>query len=145
MYSLWQYLSVSTKMFHREFWPWPAFIITFKPWEVGLSYFTCVFLLKRPFRQYQLFLPITYILIFFYLIYHFWNVTGRDFIYHMCITRDKTFSNVLNLMTFTSKFDLHFKPTRPRKRGTHTSLNLLVLSYYSELLDCFYKFIDIVV
>ena len=48
-------------------WPWPWLLtyfwknltlaITFKPKEVGLSYFTCVFLVARPFCWNQIFLP----------------------------------------------------------------------------------------
>ena len=48
-------------------WPWPSLLtyfwknltlaITFEPKEIGLSYFTCVFLVARPFCRYQIFLP----------------------------------------------------------------------------------------
>ena len=48
-------------------WPWPWLLtyfskyltlaITFKPKEVGLSYYICVFLLTRPFCWYQQFWP----------------------------------------------------------------------------------------
>ena len=44
-------------------WPWPWLLtyfwknltlaITFEPKEIGLSYFTCVFLVARPFCRYQ--------------------------------------------------------------------------------------------
>ena len=46
-------------------WPWPGLLtyfwknltvaITFEPKEIGLSYFTCVFLVARPFRWKQIF------------------------------------------------------------------------------------------
>ena len=48
-------------------WPWPWLLtyfwknltlaITFEPKEIGLSYFTCVFLVARPFCRHQYFLP----------------------------------------------------------------------------------------
>ena len=48
-------------------WPWPwhltyfwknlTLAITFKPEEIGLSYCTCVFLVKRPFTWYHNFWP----------------------------------------------------------------------------------------
>ena len=48
-------------------WPWPWLLtyfwknltlaITFEPKEMGLSYFTCVFLVGRPFCRYQYFWP----------------------------------------------------------------------------------------
>ena len=48
-------------------WPWPWLLTyfwinltlakTFEPEEIGLSYFTCVFLVARPFCRYQNFWP----------------------------------------------------------------------------------------
>ena len=57
-------------------WPWPWLLtyfwknltlaITFEPKEIGLSYFTCVFLVARPFCQYKIFWPWPWLLTYFW-------------------------------------------------------------------------------
>ena len=152
MYSLWQDLSVDTKIFYfvtltfdlllkklnlghnfwtkrdRAFifhmciscgktflsipkfstsWPWPWLLtyfwknltlaITFEPKEIGLSYFTCVFLVARPFCWYQYFwlsgldLDFDLLLKKLNLDQNFWTKRDRAFILHIHIACDKTF------------------------------------------------------
>ena len=63
-------------------WPWPWLLtyfwknltlaITFEPKEIGLSYFTCVFIVARPFFWKQNFLPRD-------LDLDFWPTFGKTF------------------------------------------------------------------
>ena len=43
-----------------------TFVISYEPWETGLSYFTCVFLVTRPFTSYHNFLPWPWSLTYFW-------------------------------------------------------------------------------
>ena len=89
-------------------WPWPCsltkflktltLIKTFEQWVLKLWYFTCVFLVIRPFRGYHYFLHCDLDLgvwpIFkkiFKLANNFWTVSARALIFHMSIACDKTF------------------------------------------------------
>ena len=88
-------------------WPWPWLLtyfwknltlaITFEPKEIGFSYFTCVFLVARPFCQYQNFwlLTLTFDLLLKKLnlgnkLNYFWTKRDRAFIFHLCISCGKT-------------------------------------------------------
>ena len=88
-------------------WPWPWLLtyfwknltlaITFEPKEIGLSYFTCVFLVARPFCWKQNFLPHDLDLDFWpafkklNLDHNFWTKSDRALILHIFIPSDKTF------------------------------------------------------
>ena len=112
-------------------WPWPwlltyfwknlTLVITFEPKEIGLQYYTSVFLVTRPFCRYQN----------FWLSDHdldFWSTFGKKltlaitfepkdmgfFIFQMCIPCNKTF--LLEPKFFLPRdLDLDFWPTFEKK------------------------------
>ena len=74
------------------FWKNLTLAITFEPIEIGLSYFTCVFLVARPFCWKQNFLPRDLDLDLTY----FWKnltltITFESKVIHVSILCDKTF------------------------------------------------------
>ena len=125
MYSLWQDLSVDTNIFDfmtltltfDYFWKNLTLAITFEPKEKGLSYFTCVFLVARPFCQYQNFWLRDLDLDFLFekklnLGSNFSTKRDRAFIFHMCISCGKTFlleTIFFYLVTLAMTFDLLWK------------------------------------
>ena len=70
--------------------------ISFEPKEIGLSYFTCVFLVARPFCWKQLFYLVTLTLTFTYfwkkinLDHNFWTKSCKALILHISIPCCKT-------------------------------------------------------
>ena len=107
-------------------WPWPwlltyfwknlTLVITFEPKEIGLSYFTCVFLMTRPFCRCQSFWLRNLDLDFWptfekklNLGNNFWTKRDRAFIFHMCISCGKTF--LLETIFLPRDLDLDFWPT----------------------------------
>ena len=109
-------------------WPWPWLLtyfwknltlaITFEPKEIGLSYFTCIFVKARPFCRYQNFWLRDLNLDFWPTLKklnlgnNFWTKRDRAFIFHMFISCDKTFlleTNFFTSLTFTLTFDLLLK------------------------------------
>ena len=101
-------------------WPWPWLLtyfwknltlaITFEPKEVGLSYFTFVFLVARPFCWNQNFLPHDLDLDFWptfekklNLDHNFWTKSDRALILHVDLSVDtKIFDLVALTLTLTS-------------------------------------------
>ena len=93
-------------------------VITFKQFEIGPLYFTCVFLMTIPFNWYQTFDLLTFTVTFdlylqnLNLSQNFKTVTGRAFIFLMCIACAKTFPMVPKLLTLwplTVTFDLYLE------------------------------------
>ena len=96
-------------------WPclWPltyiyktlTLVITFELFEIGPLYFTCVFLITIPFNWYQTFHLLTFTVTFdlylenLNLSQNFKTVTGRAFIFLMCIACAKTFPMVPKVLT----------------------------------------------
>ena len=128
MYSLWQDLSVDTKIFDFVTLTLTfdlllknlTLAIIFEPKEIGLSYFTCVFLVTRPFCRYQRFWLRDLDLDFWptfeklNLGNNFWTKRDRAFIFHMCISCGKTF--LLETQFFLPRdLDLDFWPTFEKK------------------------------
>ena len=80
-------------------------VITFQPVEIRLSYYTCWFLVTRPFCPYQKFDLVTLTLIFDLLLkklnlgYNFWTKRDKAFILHMLVPCDKTFLPVPKNLT----------------------------------------------
>ena len=82
--------------------------VGFKPLEVGLSYFTCKFLVARPLysHSYQNFdlwpwpRPLTYIFENCNICHSFWTINGRDFIFHKYIPCDLSFWFIPKVLTF---------------------------------------------
>ena len=107
--SLWQELSVCTKKFDIVTLTLTFDLLlknltlatTFEPHEIGLLYFTCVFLLARPSCWNQNSLPRDLDL---NLDHNFWTKSDRDLILHTSIPYDKTFQ--LIPIFWPSGFDL---------------------------------------
>ena len=78
-------------------------VITFKQFEIGPLYFTCVFLMTVPFNWYQTFDLLNFTVTFdlylqnLNLSQNFKTVTGRAVIFHMCIACAKTLPMVPKL------------------------------------------------
>ena len=80
--------------------------ITFQPKEIRLSYYTCEFLVTRPFCLYQKFWPCDLNLDFWHifekklnLCYNFWTRRNGAFILKVCISCGKTFLSVPKVLT----------------------------------------------
>ena len=91
--SLWALAHACTKIL--------TLAITSEQVQIRLSYFTCIFLVTRPFTTYHnFFYLVTLILNFDLLIknfnlgHNFLKRRGRVFIFHICISYDKTFHHV---------------------------------------------------
>ena len=96
-------------------WPWPWLLtyfwknltlaIIFEPKKIRLSYYTCWFLLKRPFCPYQKNWPVTLTLTFDLLLkklnlgYNFWTKRDKAFILQVCIPCGKTFLSIPKILT----------------------------------------------
>ena len=78
------------------FWKKLILAFTFEPKEIGLWYYTWIFIIARPFCAYQIFLfpriewsgaywfcPVCLSVVNFNLRYNFWTVRDRDFIFGM--------------------------------------------------------------
>ena len=90
---------------------WPTFektltlAITSIPWEVGLSYFTCIFLMTRPFTWYHNFYLVTLTLNFDLLVkifnigQNFNTMRGRAFTFQMNIPYGNTFHMAPSFLT----------------------------------------------
>ena len=101
---------------------WPTFeknltlAITFEPKQIELSYFTFVFLVARPFYQYQNFLtsrPWPWLLTYFWkqlnLGNNIWTKRDTVFIFHICFSCGQAF--LLVIMFFLPRdLDLDFSP-----------------------------------
>ena len=114
MYSLWQDLSHHSIIFDLVTRPWSLTLtyfsknltlaITYEPWKARLSYF----------KWYSLWQDLSHHTIIFYLVnltliknfnlgHNWWTVRDQAFIFHMCISCDKTFHiiPVFDLVTWT--------------------------------------------
>ena len=92
-------------------WPWPwlltyfwknlTLVITFQPIEIRLSYYTCLFLVTRPFCPYQNFWPCDLDLILkkLNLGYNFWTERDKAFILQVCIPCGMTFLSMPKILT----------------------------------------------
>ena len=127
MYSLWQDLSHGTIIL--TYWPWPwsltyfsktlTLAITFKPDVIGHSYFTCVFLVTRPFTWYHNFWPSDLDIEVwptfknYNLGHNFQTRCDRAFILHnhvYSLWQDISHGTIIfDLVTLTLNFDLHLK------------------------------------
>ena len=109
----------------------------FEPKEIGLSYFTCVFLVARPFCRYQNVWLRDLHLDFWHTALYFWkklnignNVWTKKkkngaFIFHMCISCGKTFllgTKRFYLGTFTLTFNHTFWTKSYRALILHISI-----------------------
>ena len=107
------FLSVTKNL---TLWTWPWLLayfwknltlaITFEPKEIRLSYYTCWFLVTRPFCLYQKNWPCDLDLDFWptfekklNLGYNFWTKRDEAFILHMLVPCDKTFLSVPKKLT----------------------------------------------
>ena len=79
---------------------------TFEPKEIGLSYFTCVFLVAKLPVGTKFFYLVTLALTFDLLLkklnldHNFWSKSDRALILHKCIPCDKTFLSIQKILTF---------------------------------------------
>ena len=104
-YSLWQGHSMGTNIFYLVtltlicLLKTLTLVITFEQWMLELWYFTGVFLVTRPFRCYQHFLPLEFNLFSknSNLANNFWIVI--TLILHMNISCDKVFQYILIFLT----------------------------------------------
>ena len=121
-------------------------VITFKRYEVGPLYFTCVFFMTLQLVPYFWHCDLWPIFRKLKPRNHIWTVRGRAFIFYMCIPYDKTFQLLPNFWPYDLDCDLWliFRKLKPRyktlKRVTHILwICLLLLKILSAYLiyDCF--------
>ena len=80
-------------------------VITFQPIEIRLSYYTCWFLVTRPFCPYPKIWPVTLTLTFDLLLkklnlgYNIWTKRDKASILHMFVPFDKTFLSIPKYLT----------------------------------------------
>ena len=114
-----------------------TFTITFEPLKVGLSYFTCTFLMMRPCHSYQNFDLVTLNVTFdlhilkFNICHNFSTIRGSAFIFYMYSPCDEAFLFIPNRLTLWPwPWPLTFIPENARYAITFEILQV-ELTYFT--------------